>query len=101
MKRNFSRFSAVLVFVVLALTTAGLVAAIEGDNSTETTLVGKLSTDDGGGYVLVEAESGDQVALRGEQLADYVDETVAVTGAWAQDAEGHSYFAVSSVQLAG
>jgi len=74
-----------------------------GDPETtqETTLTGQLSTDEMGGYVLIEGESGDSVKLQGpEDLADHVGSNVVVTGTWEEDDEGVRYLQVTLVEPA-
>ncbi len=67
----------------------------------ETVLTGQLSEPEEGRYVLIEAESGDEIALQGgAELDEHVGHNVEVTGEWTTDAEGQEVFEVSSVEMA-
>lgn len=89
--------------LLLALAPAGMAVAQEAEQATEEqeiSLTGQLSVDDlEGTYVLIEAESGDSVIVRGAaDLAKHVGTTVKVTGKWAEDDKGVKYFAVSKIE---
>jgi len=73
---------------------------VQDAEQAEVTLSGQLSESAAGAYVLVEAESGNAIALRGSEadLAPNLGSTVSVTGSWAVDDSGEQYFAVSSVE---
>lgn len=106
MKNRVSPFGVALAVALLALAPATAVVAQVDPAATaraeeEITLTGQLSTDEQGGYVLIEQASGDSIALVSSMaLAEYVDNTVNVTGKWAEDAEGNQTFEVSSVEPA-
>ncbi len=99
MKRSFRGISVVLALVALAVGSIGMSTAQESEaESSDVTLAGLLAMDDEGGYVLVEGESGEEITLEGEGLADYVDSTVEVTGGWATDDEDNHYFYVAGIE---
>lgn len=102
MKHRAKWLGAALAVALLALAPATAVLAQEGMSADEeVTLTGQLTTDDAGGYVLVEQESGDSITLAGSvDFAEHVDSTVNVTGKWAEDSEGYRYFEVSYIESA-
>jgi len=93
----------ILAVFALALLTLGFSSTGAIGEEAEETLTGQLSwNEDTGNYVLVEQESGDEIRLEGpDELTDHLGETVQVTGQWAKDDEGNSYFKVSSVESIG
>ena len=99
-----SRNPLILAFTLALLTlgVVGVAAAAEEAESEEVTLTGELSQGGSGEFQLVDPESEVEVELRGseEQLAEMVGSTVEVKGSWAEDDEGDTYFAVSSVAAA-
>lgn len=103
MRQHVNRISAILAVALLALLPAVAVLAMDDGMKTkeEVTLTGQLSNDEQGGFVLIERESGDSIALESAMdLAAYVDSTVNVTGTWNQDAAGNLTFQVSHVEPA-
>ena len=112
MKNHMQRLGTLYALALLVLTAAaGGVLAQDGDRQEVpaqdesqqmgTTLVGQLSQEAGGGYVLVEEESGEQIRLEGsDKLAEHVGTKVKVTGEWANDSEGKLIFRVSTVKSA-
>lgn len=104
MKHRLNRLGVALAIAILALGPVAAAMAQDGQPPKEITLTGQLHTDepggdDRGGYVLIEQESGDWVALAAPMdLAEYVGTTVRVSGHWAKDPEGHNYFEVSEVE---
>jgi hypothetical protein len=101
--KSLQRTASFLALALLVLTPVGAaLAADDGDEKMKTTLIGQLSQDAGGAYVLVEQESGDQVALEGaaEDLAQHIGAKVKVSGEWAKDPEGNEIFRVSEVEPA-
>jgi hypothetical protein len=100
--KNSRTIKGVLVGVMLAVGAALLSAAPPLQAATAqapaVTLIGLLSVDANGDYVLVEEQSGDSIMLRGPaKLADHIGETVKVTGMWV-DASEDSYFEVTAVE---
>jgi len=96
----------ILALALLALGVAGVATeqavaqeTAQDIQAAEVTLSGQLAQSAAGDYVLVEAESGDSIVLRGanDDLAGHIGSSVAVTGAWASDDEGREYFAVTSI----
>jgi hypothetical protein len=72
-----------------------------GDDESMITLIGQLSRDSSGLYVLVEQESGDAIRVTGPQeLADYLETKVEVTGEWVQSSEGDPIFQVAKIRSA-
>ncbi len=112
MKNHMRRLGTLYALVLLVLTAAaGAVLAQDDGRQTvpaqsegepmATTLVGQLSEEAGGGYILVEEESGDKIRLEGsDELAEHVGTKVKVTGEWANDSEGKLIFRVSTVKKA-
>ncbi|MGH9380140.1 MAG: hypothetical protein ACRD2Z_05960 [Thermoanaerobaculia bacterium] len=103
MKLHVKGFGVALAVALLALAPAVAVVAQEEEYAAEeeTTLTGQLSTDEQGGYVLIEEASGESVSLVASMdLSQHVDATVNVTGKWAEDEEGNRVFEVSSVEPA-
>lgn len=101
MRLNTSWFAVTLMAALLILGTSAVVAAPQGEGEGEgemASLTGCLIETDEGGYVLEEQESGDEIALDGEALADHVGHTVTVTGDWAENEDGMEYFAVDSLE---
>ena len=84
----------------LAAVAAQAAPAMQEAEQAEVTLTGQLSESAAGAYVLVEAESGSAIALRGSEadLAENLGSAVSITGSWAVDDSGEQYFAVSSVE---
>ncbi len=102
-KRNRLQWlGSALAVALLVLGTASVVVAQEEEASAEeVTLTGRLSGDEESGYMLIEQESGETIALKGpRELASHVGSTVTVTGKWAEDTQGNRYFAVSKVEKA-
>jgi hypothetical protein len=100
--KSLHRLASLLALALLVLTPVAALASEDGDDKMKTTLIGQLSQDAGGAYVLVEQESGDQVALEGaaEDLAQHIGAKVKVSGEWAKDPEGNEIFRVSEVEPA-
>lgn len=100
MKNHVGPFGVALAVGLLTLAPAAAVVAQEAETAEEeVTLTGQLSTDDGGGYVLIDEASGESIPLvSAVDLSGHVDTTVNVTGKWAEDAEGNRTFEVSSVE---
>ena len=97
--------AAALLLVLAPLAPVGALSAQllpTSDSSKQTTLTGKLSQDDLGGYVLIEAQSGDSVSLVGlaTELSSHVGETVRVTGRWTSDSSGGKTFTVTRIEKA-
>lgn len=97
-KQSYNRLAAVLAMALLLVAPAAALASEEGaEGAAEETLVGQLTTDEVGVYLLVEQESGDEVRLKSAvELKEHVGSTIEVTGQWATDADGE-YFEVWSV----
>ncbi len=105
MNNNWQKLPVTLVLALLALGPAGVLLAEETKTESERTmaaeitLVGQLSETEEGDFVLVEQESGDEIVVRGpETLADYLGQTVKITGTWAKDDAGVEYFAASTIE---
>lgn len=100
--RRANGLTIALAFVLLTCGLAGLAVAQETEMEEEISLTGRLSENSTGQYVLIDPESGDEVALQGseDELAEYVGSTVTVSGRWAENDDGDEYFAVSSVEPA-
>lgn len=92
---------AVAVLVLGLVTAVGAAAAQQGaEGEIVVTLVGVLSIDGSGGYILVEQQSGDSIILRGpDALAEHVGDMVRVTGSWVDEPDV-SYFEVMSIEVA-
>jgi hypothetical protein len=66
MKHSARHLATIFAFAALLLGAAGLALAEESESmKKEVTLDGRLSQADDGTYVLVERESGDEIALSG------------------------------------
>jgi hypothetical protein len=90
------RILRVLVSLVVLTLVAGLCAAALAE---EVTLIGQLTASDAGGYLLVEAESGESVTVTGpEELAEHIGQKVKVTGEWVENEDGMRYFAAKKVE---
>jgi hypothetical protein len=87
--------------LLFGLATVGIANVHEpAEQEAGMTLTGMLSIDGNGGYVLIEEQSGDSVALQGPQgLADHLGSTVKVSGRWVDDPDG-TYFLVKRVEAA-
>jgi hypothetical protein len=104
--RNLQRAGLALALAVLVLAPAAVAAAQETESQPESqmeeqaTLTGQLSQKEDGSYVLIEAEGGEEVLLRGseEQLAEHVGAAVKLTGSWEKDDQGRDCFKVASVE---
>ena len=99
--KHTSRIVVALVAVIALLGSVPAVfAAPDGMPEDEINLIGRLSTDDAGGYVLIEEESGDWVALAGPEtlFESHVGATVRITGHWAEDETGERYVEVRAVE---
>jgi hypothetical protein len=102
MTKNLQRLAGLLAVALLVALApvASVLAADDRDKKMETTLMGQLSQDSAGGYVLVEQESGEQIRLEGsDELADHVGHQVKVTGKWSDaDTEGQKVFQVKKLE---
>ncbi len=98
--RSKNKLTIALTTALLVFVSAAIAVSQEAELEEEVTLLGQLSEDADGGYVLVDPESGDEVSLRGQEeaLAEHLGSAVAVTGRWAEDDEAGPYFAVSAVE---
>lgn len=66
----------------------------------EVTLVGRLCVDGHGGFLLVDSDTAEMIAIVGPaELAHHVGTMVEVTGRWVEEPQ-RSYFEVSSVRPA-
>ena len=91
-------FAALAAFLVLAF--AGTAVHADGDKD-PITLVGELAESEAGGYLLIEQESGDSIAVSGSVMfGDHVGETVKLTGKWVEEEDGYRSFKVSKIEPA-
>jgi hypothetical protein len=102
MMKSLQRPASLLALALLLLTPVGAaLASDDGDDKMKTTLIGQLSQDAGGAYVLVEQESGEQIRLAGDiELSAHVGTQVRVTGEWIDDMEEGKVFRVDKVEAA-
>jgi hypothetical protein len=99
--KSLHRLASLLALALLVLTPVAALASEDGDDKMKTTLIGQLSQDAGGAYVLVEQESGEQIRLAGkEDLSQHVGTQVKVTGEWIDDMEDGKVFRVDKVEAA-
>lgn len=84
--------------LLLGLVTAAGAVQQQSTEEEPITLIGTVSVDGAGGYVLVEEQSGDSIALRGpSRLADFAGAFVKVSGRWVDDPDG-AYFMVATIE---
>ncbi len=100
--RRANGLTIAFTLVLLSCGLTGLAVAQEAETEEEISLTGQLSESSTGQYILIEPESGDEIALRGseDELAEHVGSSITVSGRWAEDDDGEEYFAVSSVEPA-